>query len=438
MKSLAFEFRMVKFNEIHPDSKNIRTKHIPDEDHALKQSILANGLIQPFIVCNNPNGSGYLIVDGHRTHDACREIFKESNPEVPVVVSSGEDGEFTEAQLRKARLLRDIHTQKLGDWDQLVAIKLHADDMREEHPDIKDKEIAESLGRTKSWLSKKLTAVNSGTFAPAIQMGKVSYGKSLIIKSAPVEAQERLIDATEGFTLHDTERVVKQVSMGVRIDEALRAVKTSKVEAPEIPQGTEEDALTVHEGEGETTEEAVEKDDDSGREPLQPSSPETPEIMTRAFERGGENGTEDPVPPQLPQSPLPEEGIAPDVPSPEIEKKKEPQVCAKVSNMEEMLQKLVNKPPKTFLATFKTASHKGNFKNRIDGIHLWSGELSDRMESDLNGDSLFVCEVKRKRKALMELLKRPKHSITESERNKFGDLMNELKTKIEQDAKRGG
>lgn len=491
----------IDIGQLSPDPSQPRKVFDENAINSLREDIKANGLKEAIDI--NPLLDGrttkYLIIDGECRFHAiegiddfgmvpCKLHAYKSQREIDKHRASkhfhrkdwnpGDRAEWlkyymTTHKLRQQDLAREfsIRQSTVSEWlapasDGKVLKALRNEEIgfkqavllsRVDDAETRENALRDAIGKTQKQTEEIIAARYSEPETEKEEEESESEitDREGLIKSVPEDLQERLLDATKDLSLHDTERIVKQINMGVRIDEAIRAVKLSRTpelqvteaevkerfaqgdesQLPQVEGHSPSASETVNDGEGGSTEEAL-------------LSSETSNIIDRGFEIGREKGIEEPTDSELPsdsplieaQSPLPEEGtvITPDVvPSPET-KKKEPQVCAKVSNMEEMLQKLVNKPPKTFLATFKTTSHKGNFKNRVEGIHLWSGELVDLMESDLNGKSLFICEVKRKRKALMDILKRPKHSIIKSEKIKLDDLMDELKTKIEQDAKRGG
>lgn len=462
---------MVKFNSIHIDPKNPRIGTNPKDDQSLQESVLENGLNMQIVIAKTDKKGEYIIVFGHRRYDIFVEAgYKNTNPLIPCTVImpfDDPDRPLTDDEIFDYRNADENYQSKLSFHERIVNIFQKTEEKLDAGWNL-TRIADETFHRELPWLTNNLNAFKSPTIRKAIEDGEVTSmhqawnllgidaeaqetlieakkdikatgmekaaklvregtetasaiesvkhpedERTLIIRTAPEDAQERLLEATKDMDLHDTERVVKQVRMGVSVAEAVRAVELSRTpeiqvkeaevkerfaegedhQLPQVeqhsPSASKTPELPVHEGEGETTEEAVEKDDDSGRKSLQPSSPETPDIIADGFAKGGEKGTEtegyDADSPRATQSPLPEEGVTPDAPSPET-KSTEPILVRKILKEFEAIKKLSEPDERKVVSGLNSDDLKTAIRTSRKTGESWLC-LSARLRSASNGET---------------------------------------------------
>ncbi|MHA2431753.1 MAG: ParB N-terminal domain-containing protein [Candidatus Thorarchaeota archaeon] len=424
----------IDLTQILPDPSQPRKVFDDEAIEALRKDIETNGLKVPLDI--NPLLDGrttkYLIIDGECRYHAIEGIIDFGL--VPCRLYSYK----SQRDIDKHRASTHFHRKDWNPADRAEWLKYYMTTHK-----LRQQDLAREFSVKQSAVSEWLAPTRDSKVLKALRNDEIGFKQAVLLSRLnDAETRENALRESVGKTKRDTEEIIARAIIEPESDEI--QVKDAEVKerfeepgASQLPQAddhtpsaSETPEIPVEEEAVDSASSTVDSETVEGEDRSLPpvSSPSTPAILDRAFEGPPEREAE----PE--KQAEPEASESEDEPPLETEKKKEPQICIKTQHMKEELQKLVRIPPKSFLARFKTIAHKGNFKNQIDGIHLWSGELSDLMESDLNGKSPFFCETKRKRNALMEILERPKHSVIESERKAFDELMTELKTKIEQDA----
>ena len=413
----------IEIGQLSPDPSQPRKVFDEKAIESLREDIKTNGLREPLDI--NPLLDGrktkYLIIDGECRFHAIEEI--DDFGMVPCNLHTYK----SQRQIDKHRASKHFHRKDWNPADRAVWLKYYTETHK-----LRQQDLAREFSVTHSTVSEWLAPTRDAGILKALRNAEIGF-KQAVLLSRLDDAEQRknaLSDAT-GKTKRETEEIVARA--------------TFTPETPEIPQGTEEDALTVNEGEGETTEEAVEKDDDSGRKSLQPPSPETTGIVaeTLGIEEKGTEGEEEPereAEPEdveKPDDPKSEDEPPLETEKPKVEekKKKEPQACQKVASLSDYFQKQIRM--RSFLAQFRVPSDKRTYLSNSEDALLWMGQCHDLVASSLNGESQFMCRVKRVNKEMMEILKREKDDFTTKEAETYDSITTELKTKIEQDAKRG-
>ncbi len=169
----------------------------------LADSIRENGVIQPLVVREKEDGSGYEIIAGERRWRAARLAGLE---EVPIVVR--EAGE--QARLELA-IIENIQRQDLNPLEEAMAYRQLIDDFN-----LTQDEVARKVGKDRSTVTNILRILQLPDYAKeALSAGKISLGHARVLLSlaqAP-EAMRQLHDRIvgEGMSVREAERTAKKI-----------------------------------------------------------------------------------------------------------------------------------------------------------------------------------------------------------------------------------
>lgn len=135
----------IALKDIHPNENNVRQVKASKEGlNELAASIKSNGLLKNLIV--RKNGSGYVIVDGHRRYDALKMHYgEETAVSIPCMVI-GDDKTETEIGLQANMMHEEMHPM-----DQCDAIDKIVSQGEEDYDGV-----AKKFGRTKKWVSQRV------------------------------------------------------------------------------------------------------------------------------------------------------------------------------------------------------------------------------------------------------------------------------------------
>ena len=169
----------------------------------LADSIRENGIIQPLVVREKEDGSGYEIIAGERRWRAAQLA---GLSEVPIVVR--EAGE--QARLELA-IIENIQRQDLNPLEEAMAYRQLIDEFS-----LTQDEVARKVGKDRSTVANVLRILQLPDYAKAsLSAGRMSPGHARVLLSlaqAP-EAMRRLHDriVSEGISVREAEKSAKKM-----------------------------------------------------------------------------------------------------------------------------------------------------------------------------------------------------------------------------------
>lgn len=134
---------------LQPDPKNPR-KAVDGEDSRLELRLLGQdmkrrGVLVPLLV--RRNGGAYMVIDGHRRREAA---LLAGIDKLPCIVF---EKDVTEAQIREAQLVTQLHSQALSPFEVYCGCK----NWLELHTGSSAKHLAQAINRSEAFVSMVLS-----------------------------------------------------------------------------------------------------------------------------------------------------------------------------------------------------------------------------------------------------------------------------------------
>ena len=423
----------IDITQLFPDPSQPRKVFDEKAIEALREDIKANGLTVPIDI--NPLLDGrktkYLIIDGECRFHAIEGI--DDFGMVPCKLHTYK----SQRQIDKHRASVHFHRKDWNPADRAVWLKYYTETHK-----LRQQDLAREFSVTHSTVSQWIAPTRDARVLKALRNEEIGFTQAITLSRVDdAETREKALLESIGKTKRETEEIVNRLHSTPESDIPVKDAEVKERfaetgEDPQLPQVEDHPPSateTVDEGEG----------DETGSEEATPP-PETTGIVaeTLGIEEKGTEGEEEPereAEPEdveKPDDPKSEDEPPLETEKPKVEeKKKEPQACQKVASLSDYFQKQIRM--RSFLAQFRVPSDKRTYLSNSEDALLWMGQCHDLVASSLNGESQFMCRVKRVNKEMMEILKREKDDFTTKEAETYDSITTELKTKIEQDAKRG-
>lgn len=194
--TMAVKTSLISDNKLQP-----RTNYDAAKLNQLKESIRANGLLQPILV--RPKDGGYEVVAGERRLKAARALGLE---EVPVVVKNVSDKESL-----VLALIENIQREELNPIEEAKAFKKLLEDFN-----VNQETIAFSVGKDRTTISNTLRLLNLPTFVQnALAEGALSMGhaRALVgIESGKEIKRVYELIVVNSLSVRDVEKLVMSTS----------------------------------------------------------------------------------------------------------------------------------------------------------------------------------------------------------------------------------
>lgn len=217
---------------IEPNPFQPRTNFDPAALEELKNSIIANGLIQPVTV--RKNGTGYQLISGERRLRAFREIGYEEIPAYVIEVASDE-------LMLAMALIENIQRERLNPIEESLAYKRLMDECS-----LTQEEIAMRVGKNRTTIANSVRLLK---LPPEIQdkliTEEISIGHARALINLPtVKEQIRILDAilTDNLSVRQVENLVKQAGDIVR-KKSKTPTHASKIHEKDVSLNSIEDVL---------------------------------------------------------------------------------------------------------------------------------------------------------------------------------------------------
>ena len=192
-------YRMLRLPDIRPNPMQPRRQMDADRLAELAASLKANGVIQPIVVRQRPEG-GWELIAGERRFRAARQAGLD---EIPAIVR--EVDRHTQAQLA---LVENIQREDLNPIDRAVAYQTLVSDLG-----LTQNELALRLGEDRSSIANFLRLLElTPTVQDYLRNRELTLGHAKVLAGVtdPV-MQSRTADlcVTQGLSVRNLERVVK-------------------------------------------------------------------------------------------------------------------------------------------------------------------------------------------------------------------------------------
>lgn len=386
----------IDITQLSPDPSQPRKVFDENAISSLREDIKANGLREPIDI--NPLLDGrktkYLIIDGECRFHAIEGI--DDFGLVPCKLHTYK----SQRKIDKHRASKHFHRRDWNPADRAEWLKYYTETHK-----LRQQDLAREFSVTHSTISQWLAPTRDPSILKALRNEEIGFTQAIILSRVDDrETRENALRESIGRTKRDTEEIVNRLHSTPESEEIDAQEGLSEGELTELP---------VHDGEGETTENIEEKDDDSGREPLQPSSPETTGIVAQTLgvtvpHEGQEKGTEEVDSESLvtTQSPLPEGGIdvgetgetvstppvVEDVEPPPETKPTEPVFVRKVLKEFEAIKKLSEPDERKVVSSLNSDDLKTAIRTSRKTGENWLC-LSARLRSASNGESYEMAKL---------------------------------------------
>lgn len=140
------EVKLLWVADIDPgDNVRAPKRHPSPADHGLRQSIRELGVLQPITV--TPNGKRFTCLYGHRRLEQARLAGLTA---IPAIVEPAPD----DKPIRQ--LVENSHRLSVNPIDIARTIRAYLD----EHPEVKQLDLAAKLGRSSGWITGKLALLD--------------------------------------------------------------------------------------------------------------------------------------------------------------------------------------------------------------------------------------------------------------------------------------
>ncbi len=191
---------------IEPNPFQPRTNFDPAALEELKNSIIANGLIQPVTV--RKNGTGYQLISGERRLRAFREIGYKEIPAYIIEVASDE-------LMLAMALIENIQRERLNPIEESLAYKRLMEECG-----LTQEEIAVRVGKNRTTITNSIRLLK---LPPEIQdkliTEEITTGHARALINLPtVKEQLKILDTilTDNLSVRQVENLVKQATDFVR------------------------------------------------------------------------------------------------------------------------------------------------------------------------------------------------------------------------------
>jgi ParB/RepB/Spo0J family partition protein len=158
--------------ELVDDGTNVRTpaKRLSQSDLGLRASIMELGILQPITVVQR--GKRYDVLYGHRRTAAARAVGLAM---IPAIV------ETDPAEKPIRQLVENQHRQPVNPLDIAQTLR----DYLDEHPDVRQADLAAKLGRSSYWISTKLALLDMDERLQAeVATGAISEARAQAARKA--------------------------------------------------------------------------------------------------------------------------------------------------------------------------------------------------------------------------------------------------------------
>ena len=172
----------------------------PSALRELADSIRQHGVIQPVVL--NKNGSRYLIIAGERR---CRAAKEAGLTSVPAVVRNYSDREIMEISL-----IENLQREDLNPIEAATAIK----ELMEAY-ELKQEEVAERLGKSRSQIANTLRLLNlSQPVIDLVKEGRLSAGHArslVVVEDASLQLKLAISACDNKMSVRQLETKVKNL-----------------------------------------------------------------------------------------------------------------------------------------------------------------------------------------------------------------------------------
>jgi len=290
----------IELAQLFPDPSQPRKVFDEEAIKALREDIKNNGLKEALDI--NPLLDGrttkYLIIDGECRFHAIEGI--EDFGMVPCNLYAYK----SQRDIDKHRASKHFHRKDWNPADRAEWLKYYMTTHK-----LRQQDLAREFSVKQATVSRWLSPMKDGKLLKALRSAEITFTQAFMLsKIDDAETRENALSEAVGKSKEETEEIIHSV-----------------YSTPETPKTPEEDALTVHEEEGEE----IKEEEVSTRTSL---SSETGDIIEDGFAKGGET-LEREAEPQ--ESAKPENSMSEDEPPPETTEKpvKEPKPIKFVDRM---------------------------------------------------------------------------------------------------------
>lgn len=199
--------KQIAIDQILPSKHQPRTSFDEEKIDSLAQSIKSQGIIQPLVVIKDKKKNLYQIIAGERRWRAAK---KAGLKKVPVLIRVLEK---EEASL--IALVENIQREDLNPIERAKALE-----QLSEHYGLKQQDLAEKLGFSRTYLSNTLRLLKLCPSAQkALKEEKISEGHAKILCSFNGIKQEKLLRAvlSKGMTVRQLEQLAQEVPLAQNI-----------------------------------------------------------------------------------------------------------------------------------------------------------------------------------------------------------------------------
>lgn len=208
----------ISVKKIEPNPFQPRKKFNQDSLQELKQSIEENGIIQPITV-RQVKADLYQIVSGERRWRAFKST---SSEKIPAILK-----DYNDKQMMEIALVENLQREDLNPIEEAHAYNKMIDNF-----DMKQSDIAEKVGKSRSSIANTLRLLN---LPPKIQVyvsrGTISMGHARALLSLKenkkqIEVAELIIE--KGFSVRQTEEYITKLKKDKKDSKTDKNKKTKK------------------------------------------------------------------------------------------------------------------------------------------------------------------------------------------------------------------
>ncbi len=213
LQTNSSEIVSLALDQIIPDPEQPRRSIEDDSLIDLAQSIQENGLLQPIVVQTADHDGYFKIIIGERRWRAHHFTDRE---QIPVIIRSPNDTDILALQIIENNQREDVPP-----LEEAKALKKMVELANSK------KDVAEAIGRSPSWLSKRLALLNAP--APVQSLAKTSAVQDINTLNSLTKLHQKDPNAAEQL-INEAKEGNNEGGLRARVEEARKQVADDNVE----------------------------------------------------------------------------------------------------------------------------------------------------------------------------------------------------------------
>ena len=208
---------VIDIDQVRPSPFQPRRIFDDDALTELANSIRNQGLLQPIVVRKRPQG-GYELIAGERRWRAAQRAGLSTIPAVLKTVSDEEASALA--------LIENIQREDLSALEEALGLARLRDEFQ-----LTQQQIADAVGKSRVGIANLLRLLNLGSTAQRLlEEGKLEMGHARALLGLEGISQDQVAQqvADQGFSVRQTEALVRRVSQGGSPKASTRAAADSK------------------------------------------------------------------------------------------------------------------------------------------------------------------------------------------------------------------